>query len=170
MPAARQNRFRRIRIAAQWRVAGKTRAYTLVETLVASSILMIGVSAAASMSLSFVTQEEISERSVRAFNHLENAAALLHAGVDPSRIPEILPPDPVVTSLVFSSGALAATNLGNVPSTVVTVTYRPTAASEQSGAARWTGGSSDAVRTASVEIVRTNPTLAAPLPRVDFFD
>ena len=44
------------------------KAYTLIEALVASSILLIGIAAAASMSLSFVTQEEITERAARAFN------------------------------------------------------------------------------------------------------
>ncbi len=150
--------------------AAGRRGYTLIEALVASSILMIGVAAAASMSLSFVTQEEISERSARAFNYLENAAALLHAGVDSSQIASILPPEPVVTSLSFTDRTLMATNFGAVPSTLVTVAFKANAANAASGLDRWTGGKDDAVRTAAVEIVRTNSTLASPLPRVDFFD
>ena len=145
-------------------------AYSLIEALVASSILMIGIAAAASMSLSFVTQEEIAERSARAFNYLENAAALVHAGVDPATIAEILPAEPVVSSLDVVDRTLAATNLGAVPTILVTVSYNPTAASEQSGTHRWTGGSSEATRTASIEVVRTNTTLESPLPRAAHFE
>ena len=146
------------------------RAYTLIEALVASSVLMIGISAAASMSLAFITQEEISERSARAFNYLDNAAALHQAGVDSTRVVALLPSEPVVTSLTFTDRTLTATNLGSVPSTLLTLTWKPNASSSSAGIGRWTGGKDDATRTASVEIVRTNPTLAAPLPRVDFFD
>lgn len=146
------------------------RAYTMIEALVASSVLLIGISAAASMSLSFITQEEIAERSARAFNHLENAVALCEAGVDPSLIPSLLPPQPVVTSLTFTSGTRNATNLGNVPTTVIQIEWKASDASAASTSTNWTSGDRDGRRTASVELLRTTPTLAAPLPRVDFFD
>lgn len=147
-----------------------SRAYTLIEALVASSILMIGIGAAASMSLAFITQEEISERANRAFGYLENAVTLYQAGVPNARIPGLLPPDPVVTSLTFTDRTINATNLGNVPSTLITVTWSANASTASAGVSRWTGGAQNATRTASVEVIRTNPTLAAPLPRVDFFD
>lgn len=146
------------------------RAYTLIEALVASSILMIGVAAAGSMSLAFVTQEEIAERAEKAFSHLENAAALYQCGVDPASIPSLLPPDPVVTSLTFDNRSLNATNLGAVPSVVISVTWKSSGAEATSGISRWTGGRQDSTRTASVEVVRTDRTIPAPLPRVDFFD
>jgi type II secretory pathway pseudopilin PulG len=145
-------------------------AYTLIEALVASSILVIGIGAAASMSLAFVTQEEISERANKAFSHLDNAVALYQAGVPTSQIPGLLPPEPVVTSLTFTDRTITATNLGAIPSTLITVTWTSTGATDDAGTARWTGGVQDTTRTASVEAIRTNPTLAAPLPRVDFFD
>ena len=148
----------------------RKRAYTLIEALVASSILMIGVGAAASMSLAFVTQEEITERAERAFSHLENAAALYRCGVDPASIPSLLPPNPVVTSLTFTNGTLNATNLGAVPSVVISVTWKSSGAEATSGVSRWTGGRQDSTRTASVEVIRTDRTIPAPLPRVDFFD
>ncbi len=146
------------------------RAYTLIEALVASSLLAVGVGAAASMSLAFVTQEQISERSAKAFNYLENAAALLRAGVDPAAIPGLLPPEPAVASLAFADGTLDAAGFGPVPSTTVTVAWNPSGATESAGIDRWTGGRSDTLRTASVDVVLAAPVLAAPLPRADHFD
>lgn len=153
----------------------RARAYTLIEALVASSILMIGIGAAASMSLAFITQEEISERANKAFGHLENAVALHQAGVPGARIPGLLPPEPVVTSLTFEGRDIIATNSASgadevVNSTRITVTWTSTGATGNSGTARWTGGVKDKTRSATVDVIRTNTTLAAPLPRVDFFD
>ncbi len=144
--------------------------YTLIEALVASSILAIGVSAAASLSLSFITQEEIAERAARASAYLENAAALHRAGIASSRIADLLPPEPAVTSLTFTDRTLPVAGLGNVPSTLITITWKSSGATGNSGTNRWTGGKNDTTRTASVEVVRTAATLASPLPRVDHFD
>ncbi len=146
------------------------RAYTLIETLVASSILMIGVSAAASMSLAFVTQEEITERAERAFSHLENAATLFQCGVDPDVIPSLLPPNPTVTSLTFLQRTITEPTLGPLPSVLITVTWKSSGSTDTSGTSRWTGGRDDTTRTASVEVIRSERTLPSPLPRVDFFD
>jgi type II secretory pathway component PulJ len=145
------------------------RGYTLIEALVASSILMIGIAAASSMSLSFITQEEISERAAKAYNHLDNAVALYETGLSPAEIAELLPHADPVTSVTFANLTLAATNLGNVPAAQVTVTWNSTGATSSSGTARWTGGTPGTTRSASVEIVRSNRTLESPLPRVDFF-
>jgi len=150
--------------------ARKTSAYTLVEALVASGVLMIGVAAAASMSLAFVTQEEIGERAGTAFSHLENAVTLYQCGVDPAGIPALLPPNPAVTSLTFADRSLTATNLGSVPTVLFTVTWKSSGSSGISGLSRWTGGREDSVRSASVEALRADRTVAAPLPRVDLFD
>lgn len=146
------------------------RAYTLIETLVASSILMIGIGAAASMSLAFITQEEISERAARAFTHLENAVALYQAGVPATQIPDLLPPEPVVVSLTFSDRSLVSTHLGPIPSSLVTVTWTSNGAAAGAGLSKWTGGAQNTTRSASVEVIRTNPTLAAPLARAAFFN
>jgi len=149
---------------------GGRSAYTLIEALVASGILLVGVGAAASMSLAFVTQEEIGERAVKAHNHLDNAVSLYRAGVAPAEIPGLLPPEPAVTSLTLTNRSITATNLGSVPSVLVTVTWKANGATAAPGVARWTGGHRDAVRSVSVEAVRADRTLASPLPRVDFFD
>lgn len=60
--------------------------YTLVEVLVGSSILMMGFAAACVMSLTMITQEEMSHRMARALSVQENAARLFQLGIDPSQI------------------------------------------------------------------------------------
>ncbi len=146
------------------------RAYTLIEALVASSVLLIGISAAASMSLAMVTQEEITERSVKAFNYLDNATALYQSGVDKSKIAAMLPAEPVVTALTITDRTINATNLDPLPSALISVTYTSNGATTASGVSRWTGGASNTTRTVNVEVIRTNRTLPSPLPRVDTFD
>lgn len=145
-------------------------AYTLIEALVASSILMIGIAAAGSMSLSFVTQEEITERAQKAFNYLDNATALYQAGVDKSQLAGLLPAEPVVTNLTIKDRTIDATNLGPVPSALISVTYTSTGATSANSRLRWTGGDKNASRTVSVEVIRASRTLASPLPRVDHFN
>ncbi|MEQ1840264.1 MAG: prepilin-type N-terminal cleavage/methylation domain-containing protein [Verrucomicrobiales bacterium] len=146
------------------------KAYTLIEALVASSILLLGIAAAASMSLSFVTQEEITERAARAFNYLDNAVALYQSGVDKNSIAALLPAEPVVTALTITDSTINATNLGTLPSAVISVTYKSTSASESTSLSTWTGGDKTVTRTASVEVIRVNRTLSSPLPRVDHFN
>ena len=146
------------------------RAYTLIEALVASSVLLIGISAAASMSLAMVTQEEITERSVKAFNYLDNATALYQSGVDKSKIAAMLPAEPLVTALTITDRTINATNLGTLPSALISVTYSSNGATTTSGISRWTGGQKNTTRTVNVEVIRTSRTLSSPLPRVDTFD
>mgnify|MGYP003641241932 FL=1 len=145
------------------------RAYTLIEALVASSILLIGVGAAGSMSLSLVTQEEINERSVKAFNYLDNAARLYQMGVDPAGIAALLPSEPSVTGLTFSSRNLPVTGIGTIPAVTLNLTYKPTSSTVAATADTWTGGDKDVRRTESMEVIRTNSFLTDPLPRVQFF-
>ncbi len=148
---------------------GGVRAYTLIEALVAGGILMIGIGAAASLSLAFLTQEEIAERAARACTHLENAVVLYQAGVPAARIPELLPPEPIVTALTFTDSSLPEAQLGAIPSTLVTVTWASTGATAAAGLSQWTGGNHENTRSVSVEVIRTDPTLASPLPRVEAF-
>lgn len=155
-----------IRMKSTTRHRSDRRAYTLVEALVGSSILLIGVAAAASMSLSLVTQEEINERSVRAFNYLDNAARLYRLGVAPPEIEEVLPPEPVVTSLDFSQRDVAVSGIGAIPATTIRITWRTTSATSSGGASPdWTGGDPEATRTESVEVIRAGSQLTEPLPR-----
>jgi len=96
--------------------------YTLVETLVASGIIMLAVGAAASLSLTTVTQEEISEKAVRAANYLENAAALYQLGFGGSEITNLLPPEDDV-ELTITAKTVTVPNLGAVSAAEIQMTF-----------------------------------------------
>lgn len=143
--------------------------YTLIEALVASGVLLIGVSAASSMSLSLVTQEQINERSVRAFNYLDNAARLYRLGMQPSEIPALLPSESIVNSLTFVPRQVAVSGLtGNVQIMRVTMSYHPSGATEAStvGDIQWTGGDSATTRSEFVDVFRINSVQTSDFPRV----
>lgn len=146
----------------------KKRAYTLIEALVGASVLAVGIGAAASMSLTLVTQEEINERSVRAFNYLDNASQLLRAGVAPSQISSILPVEPLVTNLTTSTRNVNVPGLGSVEAITLTVTYDPTGASEAnlSTIEQWTGGEQGVTRSESIELILSESHLTSDLARV----
>lgn len=146
----------------------KQKAYTLIEALVGASVLAIGIGAAASMSLTLVTQEEINERSVRAFNYLENSTQLMRAGVDPAEIASILPSEPLVTSLTTSSRNVTVSGIGTVNAVTLTMTYDPSGASAANSAttADWTGGAQGTTRSESVELILSQSHLTQELGRV----
>lgn len=148
-------------------------AYTLIEALVASGVLLIGVSAACSMSLSLVTQEEINERSIRAFNYLDNAARLYRLGMEPSEIPALLPSEPMVDSLTFVGRKTAASGIGVSGSTAfpimrVTMTYHPSGAtaSYDPDEEQWTGGDKSATRSESLDVLRSESVQMSEFSRV----
>lgn len=114
--------------------ATRNRAYTLIEALVASSVLLIGIGAASSMSLAMLTQEEINERSVTAVNYLDNALMLYQSGVDAADIPSILPAEPLVSSLNTATRNVNVPGLGSVPTVTLTLTYKPVNASSANSA------------------------------------
>jgi len=144
------------------------RAYTIIEALVASSVLLIGISAAASMSLSLLTQEEINERSVTVFNYLDNAARLYQLGMPESQIKAILPVEPAVTSLTTATASTAVPQIGNVDVVTLTVSYQASEASAVNDTSidEWTGGDKDTTRNASVSVIRANSYIPENLPRV----
>jgi prepilin-type N-terminal cleavage/methylation domain-containing protein len=119
----------------------RTSGYTLVEVLVASSILVMGISAACIMSLAMVTQEEMNHRIGRAMNHHENAARLYQLGLDTTTIQNILPANPDLT-LSFEAADGAVTGVGTLDAQTITATiYTTPADSALPNAARgWTGG------------------------------
>lgn len=149
----------------------RCRGYTLVEALVASSVLLVGIGAAASMSLTLVTQEEINENTVRAANYLDNAARLVHLGVPPASVSALLPNEPVVASLSFSQRTINLPEVGSVPATAVTIVYLPTGAVAQSRSQvlEWTGGVEGAERSATVEVVTADSYQSGLPPRIDHF-
>lgn len=110
--------------------------YTLVEVLVASAILLIGISAASSLSLTMVTQEELNYRISRSLGMLENYARLYQLGLDPGEIAAIMPLDPAVSSVT----AVAA-NSGNLESQIFTMTISPVVDIGDWTAETWTAGS-----------------------------
>lgn len=150
--------------------ASARRAYTLIEALVASSILLIGISAAASLSLAMVTQEEMNERSVTAANYLDNAARLYQLGVDQGQIRNLLPVEPVVESLTFTSRDLNVTDVGTVPALRLNLTYKATTATANNPVSTqlWTGGNQTVRRTESVEVIRPTNFLTERLARANY--
>jgi len=139
------------------------RAYTLIEALVGSAVLMIGISAAASLSLSLVTQEEINERSVRALNYQDSAAMLIQLGVPSNQIAGLLPDEPVVNSIAFTSKNLSVTDSGGVAALSliaqdITIIYSPNAAvaSNLSSIDEWTGGKTNVTRNHTVTALLPN--------------
>lgn len=148
-----------------------TRAYTLIEALVASSILLIGISAAASLSLAMVTQEEMNERSVTAANYLDNASRLYQVGVDKGQIRNLLPVAPVVESLTFSERDLTVTGIGgSIPAVRLNLTYKATTSTANNpvSSTLWTGGNQTARRTESVEVIRPTSFLTERLARATY--
>ena len=135
------------------------RAYTLIETLVASAVIMLAVGAASSLSLAMVTQEEMSERTVRATNYLENVATLYQLGMNTSEILALLPTESTVTNLTFTPKTVSVTGLGNVSMVEIEMTYRPSNSKGLNSTSdkSWTGGNNDVSRTHLVEVMRSNP-------------
>jgi len=126
-------------------------AYTLIEALVASAILMVGIGSAASLSLSLITQEEINERSARAGNYLENTAALYYLGFDTADIGGVLPEDRVVKNMVF-----AAKTPGGVDMMQARIVYAPNDAVSNNidTLDEYTGGDRSARRRHTIRMIR----------------
>lgn len=131
------------------------KAYTLIEALVASSILLIGIGAAASLSLTLLTQEEISERATKALNYLDTAAMLAQLGVPDDSAILLIPEEPILDSVSYSP---FSHSYGAGPKvfwgTQITVTFHSTNAKENpSSEINWTGGEMDKTRTESVSVL-----------------
>lgn len=127
-----------------------TRGYTLVETLLAAGILMVGIAAAASLALTMVSQEEANARVARALNLQEQAARLYQLGLEPSEITAILPPEDTVTSVSFSPSDVTVSGVGEVQMATCTIIFN-------SGAPITDPSSTTEARTNEVVLVR--PTI-----------
>ncbi len=113
--------------------------YSLIEVLVASGILLIGISAAASFSLTMTTQEEMGHRLARGVNYLECHARLYQLGLDPAAIGAIMPPEPArsgAPTFVTVSPAEA-----NLEGQVITLTLDSVKDEGGWTEGSWTGGS-----------------------------
>lgn len=146
------------------------KAFTLIEALVASSVLLVGISAAASLSLSMVTQEEMNERSILAANYLDNAIRLYQIGIEPGEIASLLTVEPIIESLTPSRRDLNVTGVGPIDALTLTMVYQANTATVTNPAARirWTGGEKVARRTERVEVIRSNNFLTDRLARANY--
>ena len=97
--------------------------YTLVEVLVAAALLAVAVAAAASLALSMVSQEESNTRIARAFNQQEQAARLYQLGLDPTTVTNLLPPEPNVVSISFTTSTLTVAGVGDVDQAVCSMVF-----------------------------------------------
>ncbi len=69
----------------------KTKAFSLVEAIMAAAIVAIGLTAAASLVGALMAKEEVNSTSLRAANLHEQAIMLYRLGLPAQRIREILP-------------------------------------------------------------------------------
>ncbi|MDP6859542.1 MAG: prepilin-type N-terminal cleavage/methylation domain-containing protein [Verrucomicrobiales bacterium] len=79
------------------------RAYSLIEVLAASSIIVIALGAALSLGIATVSQEESGNRIARGLSIQENAARLFRLGLSPEEIIRLVPSDPCVEGLSIST-------------------------------------------------------------------
>lgn len=66
-------------------------AYTLIEVLVAASLIGVAMTAAVSMSSTMMLQEELSWRVAIAMNYQENACRVWQLGLAPDKVAELMP-------------------------------------------------------------------------------
>lgn len=150
-------------------VTNSKRAYTLIEALVASAILMIGIGAASSLSLAMVTREEINERAARTFNHVDNAARLVQLGLDPATVTSVLPACDTLVDLTIEPHVINVPGLGTRNRWWIKFGWETTN-SESSGSAvgKWTGGVKGAQRVHGFYVYRSEHFLDGDLPRVQW--
>lgn len=82
----------------------RTSGASLPDVLIASVILGIGALAAASLSFSMITQEEIAARVSRGNAMVENAAELYGLGLNASAVLDLMPTDPCITLSAGTEG------------------------------------------------------------------
>ncbi len=101
----------------------KNRGYTLVETLVASGILLVAIGAAVSLAITMAAFEEGNTTVSRAFNYQEQAARLYRLGFAPDEITSLLPPESSVQSLDFTTNTQVIDHLGTIETAEVSMVY-----------------------------------------------
>ena len=102
----------------------RNRGYTLVETLVASGILLVAIGAAVSLAVTMTAFEEGNAKVSRAFNYQEQAARLYQLGLNPGEITGLLPEESAVESLTFTTDPLIIANLGTVETATLEMVYQ----------------------------------------------
>lgn len=135
----------------------KTRrsAFTLVESLVASAILMIGISAASSLSLAMMTQEEINRRTAEAANIHENAVTMYQMGLDSGEIQTLLPNSQTIKNLTFTTGThVIDSTAGSISYADIALEFFTTPSTGTYTAGSYIAGESDKTRTTTVRAYR----------------
>ena len=99
--------------------------YTLIEALIATSVLLLGALAAASLSLTMAKQDSLSDRTARAMNWHEGAADLYRFGLSSGELSEIAPPNPIILTHTVTEATEAVAGLGDVTVATSTITYKP---------------------------------------------
>jgi Tfp pilus assembly protein PilV len=130
--------------------------YSLLEVLIAATVLMVGVAAAGFLALASVTQEEMSARISRALNQQEQAARLFQLGMSPSEISALLPPDPAILSLTFTVNVTNVPGVGPVEEAECVIVFKPVDEGDAWAPFTWTAGRSDSTpsRTNSITVLR----------------
>lgn len=131
----------------------KRSGYSLAEVLVATTILMVGVGAAASLTLSINTQEEIAWRVSRGVNVLETAAILYQQGIDASTVNKLIPLDDAVDLTAITAGEADETvvGVGVVRGLTFEVDISTVEDEGSWSAGTWTGGSSGALPVRTIQ-------------------
>ncbi len=125
-------------------------AYSLLEVLVATAILLAGVGAAAALTLVMAAQEEAARDTARCLNLHEQAVRLWQLGVTPADISTSLLPAAGVDAITFDTPQsinVAGTILTSVN---CTITYRT------ARIAAWTSPGTDTAVSNTLTAVRTN--------------
>ena len=146
------------------------RGYTLIEALVASSILLIGIAAASSMSLAMVTQEEINERANKSFNHIDNCTRLVQLGVDPGIIrTQILPDCDQIVDVTIEPHPVNVAGIGTIDRWWIKFAYTTTESDATAALSNgWTGGVKGTERVHAFYAYRSEHFLDGDLPRVQY--
>ncbi len=120
--------------------ARRRAAYSLVEVLAAAGIIAIGVGAALSLSLATVGQEEAGHRTSRAINIGENAARLYQLGLSPAEIIRLLPPDPVISTIVITEDTPSVDGVVTMQRASIAITFYTSRSDAVWLAGTWSGG------------------------------
>ncbi len=136
----------------------KQKGYSLADILIASAILGIGVSAAASLTLSMNTQEDLSWRVTRGLNMVENAATLYTLGLSPADAVKYLPTDSDTTVSVQVAEADETVSDLEFKTATFRATIEPVRDEGSWSAGMWTGGSDATIpsRTLDLKVYRSN--------------
>jgi prepilin-type N-terminal cleavage/methylation domain-containing protein len=140
--------------------------YSLIEVMVASTLLAIGVAAASVISLTMASQEEINHRVSRALHLQEGASRLYQLGLSTQEIDALIPNDPTIrggttgtipvsapyTTLSWAESVITDATYGSFEEGICTMNFRARAIGS-SPAGSWSAGA-DTSATMRSEVLR----------------